>query len=217
MSKAFIILTVLVILFARNNSDTTTVTGNAQAAEQHTNTAQNKPKRQILIEELKKLKQTIASNDKEKIADIFEFPVSDTAFSIYIDDSTYNEQFKSNGNKTTKAMFLKYFNEINTSIWLEQVNNLFTHINIDSLSYKDTLVHDAYIKPAPCFYSYKIEVSRDHVTLRMDMKSNTNFKSKKSFEDEIPENSGEICEHNCWWVFKFDGQKLHLTNILEAD
>src|SRR4051794_21694379 len=100
MSKAFIILTALVMFFARNNSDINKVTGNAQAAEQHTDTAQNKPGRQILIEELKKLKQTIASNNKEKIADIFEFPISDTAFGIYVDDSIYNEQFRSNGNKT---------------------------------------------------------------------------------------------------------------------
>jgi hypothetical protein len=215
MRQTFIILTVLVILVACNNSDTTKVTNDTQATELHTDTT--KPARHILIEELKRLQQIVASTDKEKIADIFQFPLSDTAFSIYIDDSTYNEQFKSNGNKTTKAMFLQYFKEINTSILLDQVNNLFKHITVDGLLYKDTLVYDAYIKTEPCFYSYKIEIIKDNVTLRMDMNSNKNYKSKKYSEDDIPENSSEICEHNFWWVFKFDGKKLHLTNISGAD
>jgi len=206
------------MLVACNNSDTTKATNNTQATEQISDTTEtNKSERQILIEELKKLQQTIASNDKEKISDIFQFPLSDTAFSIYIDDSTYYQQFKANGNKTTKSMFLQYFKEISASILVDQVNNLFKHINVDSLLHKDTLEHDAYIKAEPCYYSYEIEVIKDSVTLRMDMNSNKGYKSKKLSEDDIPENSSEICEHAFWWIFKFDGEKLHLKNISGAD
>jgi hypothetical protein len=210
------VFTVLITLVACNNSDTTEVKS-GQVEEQGTETAKNKSDRKILIEELTRLQQIIASKDKEKIAGIFEFPLSDTSFGIYIDDSTYYEQLKSNGNHTTKAMFLQYFKEISTSIWLDQVNNLFQHVNIDSLLHKNTLKHDAYIKTEPCFYSYKILVDKDRVTLRMDMNSNQNYKSKKASEDDIPENSSEICEHNFWWVFKFDGRKLHLVKISGAD
>jgi len=217
MRQIFIILTFLVVLVAFNNSETTKVSSDTQTAEQHSDTAKNISERQKLIEVLKKLRQTLASNDKELISDIFQFPLSGTAISIYMDDSAYNEQFKLNGNKTTKAMFLNYFKEINASILLDQVNNLFKYINVDSLLYKDTLVYDAYSKTEPCFYSYKIEVSNDAVTLRMDMNSNRKYKSKKNSEDDIPENSSEICEHNFWWVFKFDGQRLHLSNISGAD
>lgn len=217
MRKIFIILTVLLSLVACNNSDTTEVKSSSKAEAQPSDTDKNKSERKVLIEELKGLRQTIAFNDKEKIADIFEFPLSDTSFSIYIDDSTYYEQFKSNGNRTTKTMFLQYFKEISTSIWLNQINNLFQHINIDGLLHKDTLEQEGYIKTEPCFYSYKIEVDKDQVTLRMDMKSNRNYKSKKSSEEDIPENSSEFCEHNFWWVFKFDGKKLHLVNISGAD
>jgi hypothetical protein len=74
------------MLVACNNSDMTKVGSNTQVTEQNADTTQNKSERQILIEELKKLRQTIASNNKEKIADIFPFPLSDTAFSIYIVD-----------------------------------------------------------------------------------------------------------------------------------
>lgn len=215
MRYTFFILTVSAILAACNSSDRTNSASGTKAVEQHLD--KSKASRQILIAELKKLQQIIASNNKEKIAEIFPFPLSDTAFSIYIEDSTYNEQFKRNGNSTTKAMFLQHYNKIAASIFVDQVNSLFRHLKLASLLYKDSLQHDAYIKTEPCFYSYKIEVVKDEVTLRMDMNSNQNYKSKKASEDEIDENASEICEHNFWWIFKFDGRKLHLTNISGAD
>jgi len=171
-----------------------------------------------LIEDLKKLQLTIASNNKEKIADIFQFPLSDTAYSIYIDDSTYYEQFEANGNKTTKAMFLQFFKKISASILIDQLNNLFQNIKVDSLLHKDTLQYDAYIESEPCFYSYEIDAHKNIVRLTMNMNSNSNYKSsKKLSEDDIPENSSEYCEHDFWWLFKFDGKQLYLENISGAD
>ncbi len=214
MRQTLILLISVLTLIACNNSDTTRSTTNNQT-EQQADT--NKSTRNILIEELKKLQKAVASNDKEKIADIFQFPLSDTAFSIYIDDSTYNELFKTNDSKTTKKMFLQFFKEISSSIQLDQINNLFKHIKVDSLLHKNILQYDAYIKTEPCYYSYKIEVIKDNVTLRMDMASNQNYKSKKTSPEDIPENSSEFCEHNFWWIFRFDGHKLSLTNISGAD
>ena len=49
------------------------------------------------------------------------------------------------------------------------------------------------------------------------MKSNKNYKSKILSENNIPENSSDICEHDLWWIFKFDGKKLHLESISGAD
>ena len=188
-------------------------TSDTQVSEQ----ISNKTKRKKLILELKKLRQTIASNDKEIISNIFEFPLSDESFSIYIDDNTFNEQFKSNGNMTTRTMFLQHYKAISESIWLDQLINLFHNITIDSLENKDTLEYEAYIKSEPCFYSYQIELNKDIVTLRMNMNSNRNYQSKTISEEEIPANSSEICEHNFWWIFKFDGNKLHLESISGAD
>jgi len=216
MKKIFIVLTVLASLVGCNNTDTTKTTSKEQATEQRIDTNQNNSERQILIAELKKLQQIIASSDKEKIAEIFSFPLSDTAFSIFIDDSSYNEQFITNGNKTTKAMFLRHFIEISESVWLDQMDKLFDHLNIDSLLYKDHLVANYYIKTEPCYNSYNIDVSNSRIEFRIDGKSNQKFKSKKSFEDGIPENSSEFCEHSLWWIFRFDGMKLYLENISVA-
>jgi len=213
MRRTVIILTTFVILVSCNNSEKTKITSDKQVSEQISDTT----KRQKLIVELQKLRQTITSNEKEKIADIFEFPLSDESFSIYIDDKSFNEQFKSNGNRTTRVMFLQHYEAISESIWLGQLKNLFHNIDIESLDHKDTLEYEAYIKTEPCFYSYKIELNKDIVTLRMNMNSNRNYKSKTLSEDDIPENSSEICEHNFWWIFKFDGNKLHLESISGAD
>jgi hypothetical protein len=216
MKRTILVLTVLITLIACNNPDTAKV--KARQTEQAVDSTENKLDRIVLIEELKKLQRTIATNDKEKIAGIFEFPIVDTIFSGYVDDSSYYEQFKSNGDQTTKAMFLQHFKQISISMQFDQVNNLFRKINnVDKLLRRDTLQGDTYIKSEPCFYTYSIEVDRDIVALRMDMQSNSNYKSKKASEDDIPENSSEFCEHNFWWKLKFDGKKLHVVNISGAD
>jgi len=212
MRKTIFILTTFVILVSCNNSEKTNTTNGKQAIDQIAETT----KIQSLIIELKNLQQTITSNDKEKIVGIFEFPISDESFGIYIDDQLFNEQLKSNGNKITRAMFLENFNSISESIWLDQLKNLFYNITIDSLAYKETLEYDAYINTEPCFYSYQIELDKDIITLRMNMNSNRSYQSKILSEDGIPENSSEICEHNLWWIFKFDGRKLHLESISGA-
>lgn len=214
MRQTFIIFTFPVMLFACNNADKTYTSNNSQTAQQQIDTANSA--RNILIEELKMVQQILASNNKEVIATIFPFPLSGTEFSIYMDDSTYIEQLKANDNKTTKAMYLQYFKEISASIWLDQLNNLFQHINVEQLLHKDILEYDAYIKAEPCFYSYQIEVIGNSVTLRMNMNSNKYFENKNHLENDIPANSSEICEHNFWWVFRFDGKKLHLENISGA-
>jgi hypothetical protein len=204
MRGTIILLTTFVIFVSCNNSQKTKFTSETT-------------KRQILIEQLKKLKLTIASNDKETIADIFEFPLSGELFSIYVDDKSFNQQFKSNGNRTTRAMFLQHYNTISESIWLDQLKALFQNLTIDSLVHKDTLEYEAYIKTEPCFYSYQIELEKDIVTLRMNMNSNRNYQSKTFSEDDILANASETCEHSFWWIFKFDGKKLHLESISGAD
>ncbi|HNP23199.1 MAG TPA: hypothetical protein PKM63_02320 [Panacibacter sp.] len=215
MRQTFFVFTVLIVLVACNNVGSANPAKETHARDPHWDTA--KSARQNLVEELKKLQQVIASGDKEKIADIFPFPLSGTAFGIYINDSAYDVQFNASGNNTTKAMFLQYYNKIADAILVDQVNNLFQHLSMDSLLYKDNLKYDDYNKMEPCFYSYKIEVAKDEVILRMDMNSNSNYQSKKLSVDDLPENSSEICEHNFWWVLRFEGNTLRLASISGAD
>src|SRR5213083_2822448 len=103
MKQTILVLTVLITLTACNNPDTAKVKGTQ--TEQAIDAAQNKLDRNVLIEELKKLHRIVASNNKEKIAAIFEFPIVDTIFSGYVDDSTFYEEFKSNCARQLKRCF----------------------------------------------------------------------------------------------------------------
>jgi len=216
MKKALIILTTLLVLVSCDNSNRSKTLSDTRTDKQITDSSKNKSERKNLILEVKKLRQKIASKDKEKIAAIFEFPLSGESFSIYTHNKFYNQQFETNGNKITRTMFLQHYKEISESIWLEQLNNLFHNINIDSLLYKDTLEYEAYIITDPCFFSYQIELTNESITFRMNMNSNVNYKSKTLSEDDIPENSSEICEHSFWWIFKINENKLHLESISGA-
>lgn len=217
MKKTFEILALLIGLISCYNSNNVDVSSAEQLAKHETKTDSNNANRKMLISELKRLHYAISTNDKEKIADIFEFPLSRKSFSFYVDDKSFYEQFKSNGNKITRAMFLEHYNAISESIWLEQLKNLFQFIAIDSVEQKETIEYEDYIETEPCFYSYQIELNKDIVTLRMKMKSNKNYQSKILSENNLPENSSEICEHDLWWIFRFDGKQLHLESISGAD
>ncbi len=163
MRLTLIIFTVLGLFFSCNSNDTNKVSIDSTA---------KKLQRKFLIEELKRIQTVFASKDKEKIADIFQFPLSDTTVGIHIDDSTFNSLFKKNGDKTTREMFLRFFPQISESLKIGEINQLFENIKLDSLELKDTLKYDAYIKTEPCYDFYEIAVEQDFLTLSTGMAVN---------------------------------------------
>jgi hypothetical protein len=85
------------ILISCNISESTKAASDTLTAGQQSGTVAKKLERQPLIEELKQLKAVLSSRDKEKIADLFEFPIPDRVISFYLDDSTLNAQLHKNG------------------------------------------------------------------------------------------------------------------------
>ena len=113
MRNAFLIMMTLFFLFACNSDPKTT---DKKLKSNSIDTLSfSKNSRHNLIEELKRLKVTITSNHKQKIADIFDFPKPDSVFSVYVDDTTYLEQVKSNSDNVTKDNFLKHYKEVSTN------------------------------------------------------------------------------------------------------
>jgi hypothetical protein len=188
--------------------------GSGIAGEKNDSALLQRPK---LIEELRKLERIIATNDPEKIATLFEFPIPDSTFSIYVEDSVFHDEYDSNGRHVTREMFFRNFKDISASILVDQANNLFRKVPLDSLLYRNKVSGDAYHRSEPCYYSYDIEVVHDTVTLSLTMNSNQEYKSNSKDKDETPENDSSYCEHNFWWTFRFDGQKLHLIGMTGAD
>ena len=213
MKLTILILTSLVFCISCNNSNANkSFFDNASTKEK---TDASKSQRELLIEELKKLKVVIASNNKETIAQLFPFPLADTTLGIYIDDSTYFKEFRKNGGKTTKAMFLKYFQQIYQDMQLDQISELFKYLNLDSLSQKDTLQYEVRSEKEPCYKFYHVYIAKDTVTLEFGTNTNKDYVDS-SIKTEDDEGSGDECEFASIWTFKFDGLKLHFVMLVAA-
>lgn len=214
---AILFLIALCILVLFKISDSTFKLSEILLSKEFTNSSKFELNRKKMILELKKVKQILSSKNKNKIADIFEFPLSKEIFEIYSDDTTFNEQLKANNNKISREIFLQYFKVFSTSFNFKEINKLFELINLEKLLNCDKLEYEAYKKFKPCYNSYLIELTNDTITLSVNSNSNRNFYYKKINEDEVPLNSSEYCEHNLFWIITFDGNKLHLKSISGAD
>jgi hypothetical protein len=215
MRPTFLFFSAVILLYSCNNTDTTQVSNDHTTAnkKESTVTRLDRPK---LIEELKRLKSLFSSKEKEKIAEIFQFPIPDTIVSIYIDDESYLMQLKQNGDKTTRGMFNRFFPKIYESLLMSEVNQLFSNIHLETLRNQDSLGKEVRIKTEPCYKFYSIEVKNDIVTLTTGQGVNNDFQNSSTKEDEVPENSSENCESVLWWVFRFDGKRLILEKIQGA-
>ena len=213
MKKAIIYFILPILIFACADSGQKNTTTNPPGVSHEIDTSYSATDRPQLIRALTKLSATFASNNKEQIAGIFQFPLPDTAFTIFPDDTTYYDQLKRNGGKITTDMFLRYFDQIESLVMIDQVNNLFEHINLDNLLTRDTLEYDGYVKAEPCYYSYKLQVDYKVVILRIDRISNIDYESKTISPDDVAENASEMCEYNFWWIFHFDGKTMRFIKI----
>lgn len=216
MKQALIFLIVNGLLLSCNSSDTVKVSNDTITVRPYRDTSKTKTEREILIKELRRLQVVFASDDKEKVAEIFSFPISNETIGIYIDNESFNEQLKKNSNKTTRSMFMGSYRDISEGLQIDQINQLFKRLNIEKLLGQDTIEFEAIIKTEPCYHFYEVKIENGLVTLTVGTNSNRDYKSKSASEDEVPENDSSICEHVLWWTFTFDGKQLHLKEISGA-
>ena len=216
MREKLILLTIIGLLFSCNQYENKSETDREEVnSKQLNDKIASKSERQIIIEELKRLQSILASNNKEKIADIFRFPINNENI-LYVDNEDFHEQLDKNGEKITKTMFISFYNDISESIQTEQINQLFKKLDITNLLSKDKLEYTEIIKTEPCHHFYGVTIENKLVTLTVGTNSNIDYKSKSTSEDEIPENDSSMCEHVIWWVFTFDGKKLLFKEITGA-
>jgi hypothetical protein len=222
MKQNIIFLTIFGLFFSCSQSDKEMANKQSESltirneTEVRIDTIASKPERQIIIGELKRLQAVFISNDKQKIADIFSFPITKETLGIYFDNEKFNEQLQENGNKVTRNMFNNFFLDISESLQIDQINQLFKNLNVDKLEIKDNLEYNAIIKTEPCYHFYEVKIENRLVTLTVGKNANKDYKIKSASADEIPENDSSICEHVLWWVFTFDGKQLRFKEISGA-
>ncbi|WP_461789227.1 hypothetical protein [Pedobacter sp.] len=123
MRHSLIFLTIIGLLYSCNQSDKKTVVHDKAAQAQHNDTAVTSAERKIIIKELKRLQVIFTAIDKEKVADIFGFPISEENLGIYIDNSSFNENLKKNSNKITRSMFISSYYDISESLQIDQISH----------------------------------------------------------------------------------------------
>ena len=203
------------IMFSCTSSDTTKIATDSPGIQKQVETTVSTFGRQVLIEELKRLRTIFISDDKEKIAGVFQFPVPDTTLALFIEDSGFNEELRKNGDKLTKDMFLRFYPQVYENLQIGELKQLFKNLQPDSLLRKDGLEYKVIKREEPCYKFYIVEAANDHVTLSVGSAVNDIYRGD-SLDGDLEENSSEYCEHVLWWVFGFDGKRLKVIKIYGA-
>ena len=204
-------------------------------------------RRMALIAALKELRGRILSDDKTQIGRIFSFPVPDSVFNPYFNDSLLQVQMGKNGGMLTQELFNAHFKNISGAAELEGFKGFFTFINPDSLEHKDSIDVDTVLANEGSSRIYWIHIQGDSL---VDISYGTGHCQPVSKDttgvvrdstsagkdtiggvkgtvgqvtdsvgkgDDEEEDDPSACEHSCYWEFSFDGKTLHLLRQGAAD
>ena len=208
-SISFILILAIFISCKNSNNTKSSSDTSTEKKGAVTTSGANRP---VLIQELQRIKAAFASGDKERIAEIFPFPVSDSALPVIPFDSTYMKELNDNGEEITRAMFIKYFDESYKYLQMEEINELFKYLNVDELNHKDSLGFEVKTTKEPCFKYYAVYIDEDSVSLIFGTLTNSAYvdPDKKSQDDE---DLNDACEFTSAWTFQFDGKRLRFDRI----
>jgi hypothetical protein len=151
----------------------------AEGSDLKDSTAAGTSPRRAMIIAINDLKAALESKDKNRIAGYFDFPIPDTVMSLYLDDSTFMEIYRSSGDQLTRKVFLEYYDTISRFTSLTDIMDLFEYVPVDSLLYKDDLEKEVVNKKEPCIPYHGISVEGESVTFRVGTYSNKDYESPK--------------------------------------
>jgi hypothetical protein len=201
-------LVLIAFLFSCNNNGT-----DKQADGSDPGQAANSGKRTIQ-NAIFDLKATLESRNPNKIADLMDFPVPDTVMNVYLDDSAFQKEYKSWGEKLSRPIFLKYYDTISKFTYLDKIAAIFKYIPLDSLQYTNELKKELTAgAKEPCAGYYSIRLEDNIVTLTYGTNINPDYEGEIKGTDET-EDGG--CEYGLYYIFRFDGQRLRLIRQGEA-
>jgi hypothetical protein len=207
MRSISLVLVVTILLFSCKNSGSDKNADGVDSTQ-----AANKTNVRI-FDAIADLRLTLESRNPHKIAALMDFPLANTVLGVYLDDSTFQESYKAEGDLLTKALFLKYYDTISRFTDLEVVTEVFKLVPLDSLKYKNELRKEVVDKNEPCMHFYEISIDGDNVRLSYGLNRNDAYKGK-SPEEEESDQAG--CEYGVYWIFRLDGNKWKLVQQAAA-
>jgi hypothetical protein len=163
--------------------------------------------RQALIAQLAQLRDRIISRDKQKIGQLFQFPIPDSIIGINGINAALDSSLKAT-NSLSLELYDQYFDSTIARAWdIDEFSNLFKYLDINRLSKKDSLLHETIISTEPCYKYYRIIAKGDSiVNIEYGITENINYTGKKTEEEE-----NANCDYVIFWDFTFDGKKLTMV------
>ena len=168
--------------------------------------------RAALFAALKDLQATLESNDKNKVAALFSFPLTDSVMATHLDDSVFQKKYRDAGDQLTKQLFLEYYEPIVKYTNLDYITSLFKYLPIDSLGSSDEMEKYIKSKTNPCAEHYRIELDGDMVRLISGSVENDEYRASKLASED--ESTG--CEYSVVWMFRMEGSKLKFERYAAA-
>lgn len=194
-----LLLAAFIISCDNTNTDKQAVTPDSTE-----NTAAESP----LASALADLRQTLESGDHANIANLIDFPLTDTEMNVAIDDSLFQHDYLAAGGKLTKPLFLKHFDKIAKFTYLDEITRVFKHVPLDSLVNTNEVRKEYREKDNPCMKYYSILAEDNNVTLGFGTNTNSDL--------DVKDEDAAGCEYAVFWTFKLAGGKLKFVRQAAA-
>jgi hypothetical protein len=158
--------------------------------------------RDSIVTELQILKSAVLKNDKEKVAKLFSFPITNTELKSKIE--FYGEK-EIKISALDKKAFEKYYSRIITA----QLINFFKILDINSLKRTNKITNSFIPKTIKDKNKYTFELIIEKNTIKLHWNANPRDDIKMK-EEEMP------FEHSEEWHLKFLNGKLKFNNFFIA-
>jgi hypothetical protein len=179
--------------------------------------------RPSLIRALKALGRVLGTGDKQQIAGLFRFPITDSVAHFYLDDTAFKVEEEKNGG-VTAGMFDHYYDGIRKSVDFAEFAAVFKELDVNKLMRTKGLEIEDADSTEECLRRYRIEIESDMLVRIIYGVSavNPNYKPKgvkdtAAAKVQDDDNQEGACEHAIFWVYRWDGKELRMVRQDAAD
>lgn len=172
--------------------------------------------RELIINGLRNMQSVFAAGDRQQIAHLFSFPMPAADLPVFPEDPDFRRSLEQQKGMITESLFLKSYDAFARGLAFDQMNELFNHLDTDSLLYTHVLAKTIIRADEPCKRSYQIEIEGAIVRLLTSKIPNEYYLPGPLQENKLPARSVELCGHAVYWKFRFDGRFLQLVRIIVA-
>jgi hypothetical protein len=206
MKPFFLALFIVTSLFSCKNAGNDKKTEEPDSAQAAGTAALVDSAKLIMNNAILELRSKLESQNRNRIAELMDFPLADTIMNVHVDDAGFLESYRTAGNKLSKAMFIKYYSDIAKDTYLDEITKIFSQVPMDSLAYTNELDKEVKQEMEPCTKFYSIEVQQNYVRLTYRTHANKEYVPKET--QDTPDTAG--CEYAVSWIFRLEGDKLRL-------